>query len=317
MFEINIEKAKKVYLSIHLEQTFAILSQNNLPDKETCFENTVLRKSGMECLRKIKADSSETGLILDFTNITVIDVNIINELMNWLASWNIVELFNCRLIDKSHMEQLAKYKIADVGYLKAFEYYGKKYIQKNCCISRKYETQTGAILDVYVDLKKIVEDTKELFQWCYVLGCKIRVNKNYRKQEQKGQNLLLFCHTLNGANIAGTLSRLLGIDIFYVDHLGPYNKLNTLDFYRDMYGPKECLVIVDMICQGNEFLRAKNIVEYLGGRINGCAGIIKLDISKLLNMKIEEFAVSFSPEEAKSELSYTIKTRLDIAEKGE
>ena len=116
---------------------------------------------------------------------------------------------------------------------------------------------------------------------------------------------------MNGTYIAGILSQLLGYNLVYVDHLGPYNKLNKVDFYKGKSRSEEFIIIADMVCQGNEFLRAKNIVEYLGVTVRGCAGILKLDISSLLaSYGIDVFAIKFTPEEAKKELGYTIRTKL-------
>ncbi len=114
---------------------------------------------------------------------------------------------------------------------------------------------------------------------------------------------------MNGAYIAGILSQLLGYDLVYVDHLGPYNKLNKIDFYKGKSRTEEFIVVADLICLGNEFLRAKNIVEYLGGTVKGCACVVQMNISTLISKcQVNACALKYTPQNAREELDYSVRT---------
>lgn len=314
MFELQDSNEKMIYVSLHMEQVYSVLCKDiGIKERLGCFKYDKVTKSCVDNLQKIQYPGSENDytLVVDFCNIHSIDPNQLVNLKKWLNYWKNVKICNCMLSDKEQINYFEEYTPVDSNYASQFEQYGKKYIEGICQKQHGYTTQTGVELDVYINIKKIIEDTRELFRWCYMLAYKLEHNHIYKRKYKTTRKVVLFCHTLNGASIASTLSQLLNLDIIFVDHLGPYNKLNTINFYKDIYSPKECIIIVDMICQGNEILRAKNIIEYLGGSVQGFAGIVKLELSNLSSKKdIDTFAVTFTPDEAKHELHYTIKTKL-------
>lgn len=314
MFELQNPDKKRIYVSIHMEQVYTILTEDiGIKERLGCFNFNKVTNSCVNNLQKIQCpdDRDDFTLIVDFSNIISIDPNELVNIKKWLRDWKSVRVCNCKLSDREQENEFKDYADSNSNYISEFQNYGKKFIESICREQYGYTTQTGVKLDVYINVKKIVEDTHELFRWCYMLAYKLNNNSIFKRKYKSTKKAVLFCHTLNGASIAGTLSQLLNLDIIFVDHLGPYNKLNTINFYKDIYSPKECIIIVDMICQGNEILRAKNIIEYLGGSVKGFAGIVKLELSNLSSKKdIDTFAITFTPEEAKRDLHYTIKTKL-------
>lgn len=148
-----------------------------------------------------------------------------------------------------------------------------------------------------------------MLRWCYIIADGI--DEYFQSIDETDKRNVFFCHTMNGAYIAGVLSQLLGYDLVYVDHLGPYNKLNKVDFNKGKSHQEEFIIVADMICQGNEFLRAKNIVEYLGGTVRGCVGVLRMAISSLIPQTgIDIFAIRYAPKDAVDELGYSIRTEL-------
>lgn len=314
MFELQNPDNKSIYVSLHMEQVYSVLCENiGIKERTGCYNCSKVTSSCVNILQKIKDLDGKNNytLVVDFSNIRSIEPNQLENLIKWLERWKQVNICDCKLSDTNQMASFKNYSFSASNYRSEFEKYGKRYIESICQKQYGYVTQTGVKLDVYINVKKIIEDTQELFRWCYMLAYKLSHNNIYKRKYKTTKKVVLFCHTLNGSSIASTLSQLLNLDIIFVDHLGPYNKLNTINFYKDIYSPKECIIIVDMICQGNEILRAKNIIEYLGGSVKGFAGIVKLELSNLSSKKdIDTFAITFTPEEARRDLHYTIKTAL-------
>lgn len=312
MFEIIDEVNKQIFVQLHIEEIYSIIAENfNIEKRTALFSYNEFSIQGLKSLKTMDVHEQkykDYELIVDFSFIKSIYGNQKSEFYNWMNKGNLVKICNTNSYDSPH--ELESFNETDINYLDAFKSYAKKYILKNCHETKGYITQIGTELGVYINLKRIIENSSEMFRWCYIIA--YNLNRSlYFKRRNTEKKLLFFCHTLNGTNIAGVLSLLVDCDMIYVDHLGPYNKLNKINFYKDMYEPKEFVIVSDMICQGNELLRAKNIVEYLGGTVKGCAGILKLDISNFnFSDGVEAFAINYSAEEARNELKYTIKTKL-------
>lgn len=309
MFEIFDERNKQITISLHLEQIYSVLcSKVHIKNQMRLFSINGLTKSCIDNLLKIKFDLvkyKDYECIIDFSYIRSIDDNQKIRFMSWLDTLPNLKISNCEIKEEFQGKNISRKK-----YREAFNYYGRKYIIENCR-GKGLTTQIGIKLGVYIDIKKIINDSNEMLRWCYIIAYDLLQLPFYVTMEKRNKKILLFCHTMNGANIAGVISQLLDCDLMYVDHLGPYNKLNKVNFYREMYEPSEFIIIADMVCQGNEFLRAKNIVEYLGGTVKGCAGIMRLDIcGQLFKIGIDTFAIRYSSEEAREELNYSIKTDL-------
>lgn len=313
MFEIIDERNKQITMSLHLEQIYSVLSsKEHIKNQLKLFSINSLTKSCVDNLLKTKfvlEEYKDYECIIDFSCIRNIDENQKNKFMSWLSTLPNVKISNCENKEELLGRNLPEKN--EIKYREVFNYYGKKYIAENCRDTEGIETQIGIKLGVYIDIKKIINDSKEMLRWCYIVAYDLLKHQSFISMEKQNKKILLFCHTMNGTNIAGVLSQLLDCDLMYVDHLGPYNKLNKVNFYRETYEPAEFIIIADMVCQGNEFLRAKNIVEYLGGTVKGCAGILRLDIcGQLFQNGIDVFAIRYSPEEARAELNYSIMTDL-------
>ena len=311
MFEIVDNLSKQIIISLHLEQIYSALClREHIENRIELFDLEKITLTCMDNLEQIslKQCEEEFEFIIDFYHIIAIEDNQQIRFKEWIKKLPNKKICNCDF--KGNSLQLENLEKSEKDYRKAFDSYGKAFILKNCCEQDGYITQVGIQLGVYINIKNIIENTKEMFRWCYIIAYDLNKNSFFKKKNIN-KKILLFCHTLNGSNIAGVLSQLLDCNLVYVDHLGPYNKLNKVNFYKDMYEPTEYIIIADLVCLGNEILRAKNIVEYLGGTVKGYAGIVKLDISSIsIPNGVEAFALKYSAETARNELKYTIKTKL-------
>lgn len=315
MFEIIDDEKKQIIISLHLEEIYTKMRlKSYIKDQAKLFREENLSKSCIDYLVGMKFNDEKYQnyeYIIDCSHIKYIAQNSKKNFFQWLLDLSSIRISHCEECNfRKEIIEIGIDEEKERDYITAFNDYGKKYILENCLDPEGYITQIGIQIGVYIDLKKIINDSIEMLRWCYVIASNLddyfsSVNENEDKKN------LFFCHTMNGAYIAGMLSLLLGYDLVYVDHLGPYNKLNKVDFYKEKSRSEEFIIIADMVCQGNEFLRAKNIVEYLGGTVRGCAGILKMNISNLLSSYgINVFAIEYSPECAKKELNYTIRTEL-------
>lgn len=316
MFEIINDEKKQIVFSLHLEQIYTEMRlKTHIKEKVRLFSKDTLSKSCVDYLSSLQFKNEkykEYECIIDFMHIKYMVQNMREKFFDWIEELPNVTVCNCENFDL--YQEIERKEIAEdnnKNYRDAFNEYGKKYILERCCDPEGYTTQIGTRLSVYIDLKRIINDSVEMLRWCYIIAYDLNDYFSRVRDDEPDKKNLFFCHTMNGAYIAGILSQLLGCDLVYVDHLGPYNKLNKVDFYKGKSRSEEFIIVADMVCLGNEFLRAKNIVEYSGGTVSGCVGILKLDISNILNQySINAFGINYAPEEAQKELSYIIRTKL-------
>lgn len=154
-----------------------------------------------------------------------------------------------------------------------------------------------------------------MIKWCYMLALKLYQNHRYKTIiDDNSKTISLLCHTLNGSCIATVLAKLLNLNIVFIDHLGPHNKITKMKFEDNYKKAENYIVVVDFICQGNEIVRAENIVEFTGGNILGYVSFIQLEIAKLRIRDITETVVRVSTHDAKNKLKYTLKTDLCCSE---
>lgn len=315
MFEIINEEKKQIAISLHLEEIYTEMRlKNHIKGKMRLFSSDSLSKNCVDYLAQLKFDEEKYlnyEYIVDFSHIKHIVPNSGQKFFQWLKTLPNLKVSHCEKC--CFREDVSKNNFSEddkCDYRDAFNDYGKKYIYDNCRATKGYTTQIGIRLDTYIDLKKIINDSVEILRWCYIIAYDL--DKYFSSvDEDTDKRTLFFCHTMNGTYIAGILSQLLGYDLVYVDHLGPYNKLNKVDFYKGKSRTEEFIIIADLVCLGNEFLRAKNIVEYLGGTVKGCAGILNMKISTLPDQyQVNVFAMEYTPQSAREELDYSIRTEL-------
>lgn len=309
MFEIVNDDDKEIVISLHLEEIYnCMCNKMHINNREQLYKNDQISGTCIDNLENQVKIKNEYQYIIDFMNINSVQANYKAKLFDWIKQLPQITVANTGKL-KQEIKEINITIDDSKDYRSAFDKYARKYIQQKCLDTSGYTTQIGIQLDVYVNFKIIINDSFEMLRWCYIVAYDL---KRYFSSIDDNKKNILFCHTMNGACIAGLLSQLLGYELVYVDHLGPYNKLNKFGFYKGKSVLEEYIIISDMVCLGNEFLRAKNIVEYLGGTVRGCAGFLELNISDLLDQySVNCFALKYEAEEAKNQLKYNIKTKLN------
>lgn len=129
----------------------------------------------------------------------------------------------------------------------------------------------------YIDIKKCIENKENFPYMIYCLALKLQERKRVKNRFSKDAEIILFCHTLNGAYIASLLSHLLSIDILFYDHIGPKNKLYNTYLGNKIKKKKEYIVVADVICLGSELRAVKTLLEYEGARYLGGVSIVKIE----------------------------------------
>lgn len=318
---------EKNYVSLHMEEAYTEMIRK----REKNYSNNVLSNNLFSSEEGITLTSEtftrltnyfrenqlgeEKEVIIDCDGIQKISEKNFNNLTDLTNLIRNVKFVNCNSTLASGVRESALLCDDEESYIKKFEHYAITKVESDYCDKNaNYSTKTGAILDCYIDAKKIIEDNKEMFKWCYVLAYNIMKTPKFIEygidSDVSSEKPIILCHTLNGANIASVLAMLLECDIGFIDHLGPYNGLKMVNFGKEINQCRNYIIAVDVICLGNEIVRAKNIIDYLGGNTVGYASLINLDLAEIVGDKTNCSVLKISLDDAKNKLNYVVKTKL-------
>lgn len=169
---------------------------------------------------------------------------------------------------------------------------------------------SSVYLTSYIDIKKMISQGTEFFMYClYQLALEI---KNLWCTDVNN-NPVLVCQNLNGSFISSVLSNFLQLDIVILDHVGPISTVySTLN--NKIEENKKYIIVSDVVCLGTEVKITKNLIAFLGGKVIGNVGIVKLDTiypEDLQREKITNISVFNINKENNSKLNFKIKTALD------
>lgn len=318
----KIEIDNIIYINVHMEQVYTDFvlenERNDSYNRNQDFQLNYMQINNLTYNTVIRISNfiekqSDKVIVLDFQNsyLKNIQNNISNRILDLIG--NNVKVINLSAELSNKLDGLKEHSDFETDYYVAFK--SKQY----SCIrgiteNKEYECANGVILSKYVDVKRIIEDNTMFFVWCYILCYNMVENSKFRKLCQKDSTKpVLLAHTLNGACIATMISKMMNLKMVYIDHLGPHNRITGINFPEKFEPYQNYLLVVDFVCQGNEVLRAQNIVEFIGGKYIGFIGMMKLDISQISNNEtdiIKEVVVNIKPKDAIEELDYTIHTRL-------
>ncbi len=164
-------------------------------------------------------------------------------------------------------------------------------------------------LSKYVNLKKMVDtDVRMLRYAIYVLACKMVAQKIISEDYNLNRDVSLFFQTLNGGYVATQLAELFGVDMVFLDHLGPKKTVHRKSFEKYIKDNSKYIVVADVICLGGEIGRARTIIEYLGGRV--LSEICLVDIRTVQSTSIENRISLYTVSNDCNKIQYMIKTDL-------
>jgi len=164
------------------------------------------------------------------------------------------------------------------------------------------------ILNKYINVKKLIEDSNFLLLCLYFFAIEL-INKGvFDKDKDLNKEIVLFSHTFSGNFISTILSRVLCVDRFFIDHLGPINKIERINFSNKIDKGKKYIIVSDVICLGTEVKIAKNIIEFCGGNVQACISLISIETTKSETDIKEYFFEKIS--EKNNPIDYRVRTLL-------
>ncbi len=78
--------------------------------------------------------------------------------------------------------------------------------------------------------------------------------------------------------MASILSKLAGVDMVFLNHLGPKKKLYRELHKEQLLADRDYLIISDVVCLGAEIERAKTLIEHAGGKLKGILSVVLVDV---------------------------------------
>ena len=198
--------------------------------------------------------------------------------------------------------QKSEYKCRDF-YADALREHLFNHIQTNCRAKKPFPCLHGETITNYIELKSTLEDNTLLFQISFLLSKAIAEQLPLPEERE---DCSLFCHSLNGACLAENISLILGMNVVYADRLNATGNVRKLFMPDRFEKANKCIVVTDLICQGHEILRAKDIVMMLGGEILYYIGVVDMGfISESEQLKSDNFVFRFNKED-REKLEYQI-----------
>lgn len=284
---IVLEEKKEIFVNIKMEEVILaaeskknsnIVNMNVSQDNEavTWWNGNLNSQEIFSGIEIFAAKYHDYKWYFDFDNVGSLHNNAVTDLVAHTKQINDKYILNTRDLDSGLKTRLrnncfVEGSIAD-GYENAFSEILLTYIKTNCTIGTK-KNETGEVIKNYINLKEVFEQKEYLMKISFLLSKKIAYTLGDGLKEYS-----LFCHTLNGACLAENLSLLLGINLLFADRLNTTRKMRKMFMPDHIDQNNRCIIVTDMVCQGHEVLRAKDIVLMLGGIPSMYVGVIDLKI---------------------------------------
>ena len=151
-----------------------------------------------------------------------------------------------------------------------------KYLEPN---PKKVSNSSNVYLPRYINLKPFIEDREFSYFGLYLL-CKKAINESIIPKLNKRdtpRKTILFFQSLNGAYLASIFSKLALIDMAYIDHVGPINKIYRTILKNNFEFQNNYLIMSDVICMGTEEKIVKSLIEYENSFVIGNLAIVKIE----------------------------------------
>ena len=185
---------------------------------------------------------------------------------------------------------------------------------------KKHSNSSNVYLPKYINIKKFIEGKDLLFFGLYLLCSKAITDNLIPKLEIRGRKFdlekkksihiktpILFYQSLNGAYIASILAKLAVLDLAYIDHIGPINKIYQTVLKTNFKADNDYLIISDVVCMGTEIQIAKNLIEFNKSEVKGGLSLVKINVINGKSGIISRSLYNLSSEKNK-EIGYKIET---------
>ncbi len=169
----------------------------------------------------------------------------------------------------------------------------------------KLSYSSDVYLDKYINIKVFNEDKPFSHFGLFLLAHSVKSLFNNEKNNQ-----YLFTMSINGSYIASMLSRLLGVEVSYLDHLGPINRMYKTKLDNRILTGKHYFLVSDVICLGTETKKAESIISYENAFVDGYITIVNIKTVTRPNDK-PTFSLFEINKENNNIFNYSIKTELN------
>lgn len=219
--------------------------------------------------------------------------------------------FNKLLFKKS--DSINNENILGTDFNKIYdEYFKTKFLQELIEITEnnnENRLSSPVILDKYINVKKLVENPKILLLCIYFFALELINKEIFYKNKDSNKEIILFSHTFNGNFISTILSRLLCVERFFIDHLGPINKIERINFSNKIEKGKKYIIVSDVVCLGTEVKIAKNIIEFCGGNVQANIALVGIETTVKYETGIKEYFFKKITTE-NNPIGYSVRTLL-------
>jgi len=189
-----------------------------------------------------------------------------NGTSNCICSDSTVYDINDEIIDKLYEDKLIERMIDSTS----------NYIDDRSDMKeRQYSHSSNVNLPKYINIKAFIEEKEMSFLGLYLLFKKA---KKLNLFTNKNNQPLLFFSSMAGSYLASIFSKLAGIDMVFLNHLGPKKKLYREFHKEQLLADRDYLIISDVICLGAEIERAKTLIEYAGGNLKGILSVVLVEV---------------------------------------
>ena len=305
---LTIIDEKKVYIHVKMEQVFLTIRDGHGEAKESEDSYLLIDYTTPQLLAEAENMLSNDEYldyewILDFRGIKYIHSNLLLMLQKSFVRVKVKKVCNIESLTDSDAK-----KLKDVGFITDETESYQEGLSKVCfsfivenCLEEEIVYDTGEVIHNYINLRKLLEENSLYFSVCYVLAEKI-----WEVYKHTLNKYVLFCHTLNGACIAETLSVLLRCDVLYADSLTSKGKMRRNYMPKRFLKEKKSIVVTDVVCQGHELIRAQDIINMMGGTTNDCVGVVRIHIPGVKSKLENENFIVLVDEDMQAKIKYSL-----------
>jgi len=181
---------------------------------------------------------------------------------------------------------------------------------------KRYSKSSNVELPVYINIKRFIEEKEISFLGLYLL-CKKAIEKGFVPNFKETKRPVVFFQSIVGSYLASVFAKIACLDIAYLDHIGPKNKIYRTIRKNTFEKQSNYLLISDVICMGTEIQTAKSIITHEGAEVTGILSIVDVKVIDEAhnyqelnneNKKIEMCSLFTLTNNNNGEINYQIKT---------
>lgn len=140
---------------------------------------------------------------------------------------------------------------------------------------KQYSHSSNVNLPKYINIKAFIEEKEISFLGLYLLFKKAEQMNLFRNKDNQP---LLFFSSMAGSYLASIISKLAKVNMVFLNHLGPKQKLYRELHKEQLLEDRDYLIISDVVCLGAEIERAKTLIEHAGGKLKGILSIVSVEV---------------------------------------